>query len=194
MIEDIIIWPLAYSFEMLTVWWSFTRPFEITPYIGIPTLLLNTVLIILLVLFVVRTLHRRGRLAIQRIILMPVAYWLIIGVLSLPVELAWHRMIEGRYLATHDYVVGFHPFSPPITTDFRLDDGTWVQTFIYSKGLVIKAKSGARDIGPDCIIAIWAILAVAMHYLTYLLVRRLNSSMEYGWQPKVTRRLVPEAG
>jgi len=139
--------------------------------------MITTPVVALFAVFVYRTWRKTAnkRRAFKIIVGVALGYWMVAGLLSFPLELAWHGIVERRFIATHDYLGGFNPFTPPELMDFTLRNGTWVESstsFFYLIPCDIPAKPGARQVAHGWILALWAFLAVGVHALTIGIMRR----------------------
>lgn len=177
-IEDILCYPAMYVLHsMMGISVFFNVEYWTAHY---STLFMSTALLIIFLIWSMHILRSRGRKAITTIMIAPLLYWVLAGLIALPIELFWHGTIERRFYATHDYTIAFHPFCRPILMDFELVDGKWIEQgpgYFYSTPLELSARSFAHQLHLIWITAIWALLAIAVNVVSLVLTNRWSKKI-----------------
>ena len=170
-------------------YWS-VRPFNLYP-----TLLICTFLLCAFLIWAKRALYVNGRQAIAVILVAPFLYWILAGLIALPFELAWHGLIERRYLATFDYTIAVHPFCSPILMDFDLVGDEWIEQgpgYFCKPPYEVQAKPFSHQLHFGGIVAIWALLAISVNIVALMLTRKwsktIGASLTRIWSARLRRR------
>ena len=163
---DLFLYPVYYIVEIAWVLNTLLNPKDYTALYYCLTLVALCLTILAVVL--ARMDMRKKGTSIRVQFCLPLIYLAILGIISSPIELFWHHMIEGRLVATYDYFVGFHPLLPPYFTNFVLVGDQWV-----NGSLVKQAKAHAMNISYPLVLAIWAVLSVVANVCTVQAVKCL---------------------